>query len=39
MTLFTDTEEKFPRAVELAEQSFEIGEQAVSRKLILNRIS
>ncbi|BDP99923.1 thymidine phosphorylase [Aquiluna sp. KACHI24] len=39
MTLFTDTEEKFPRAIELAEQSFEIGEQAVSRKLILNRIS
>lgn len=39
MTLFTDTEEKFPRAIELAEQSFEVGEQAVSRKLILNRIS
>ena len=39
MTLFTDTEEKFPRAIELAEQSFEIGENPVSRKLILNRIS
>ncbi len=39
MTLFTDTEEKFPRAIELAEQSFAIGENPVSRKLILNRIS
>ncbi|MEY4989958.1 MAG: hypothetical protein RIS08_184 [Actinomycetota bacterium] len=39
MTLFTDTEEKFPRAIELAEQSFEIGDHQVSRKLILNRIS
>ncbi len=39
MTLYTDTEEKFPRAIELAEQSFEIGEHPVSRKLILNRIS
>jgi thymidine phosphorylase len=40
MTLFTDTEEKFARALGLAEQAFSISEQAtIERKLILHRIS
>jgi thymidine phosphorylase len=40
MTLYTDTEEKFARALGLAEQSFAISEQSkIERKLILHRIS
>jgi thymidine phosphorylase len=40
MTLFTDTEEKFARALGLAEQAFSISEQTtIERKLILHRIS
>jgi hypothetical protein len=40
MTLFTDTEEKFARALGLAEQAFSISEQSSGeRKLILHRIS
>jgi thymidine phosphorylase len=39
MTLYTDTEEKFDRAISLASGSVEISEtQAVERKLILGRI-
>ncbi len=40
MTLFTDTEEKFERAIELASAAVEISALPVSeRKLILGRIS
>lgn len=40
MTLFTDTEEKFARAIELADQAISISSSAVAeRKLILGRIS
>jgi thymidine phosphorylase len=40
MTLFTDTEEKFARALGLVEQAFSISEQTtIERKLILHRIS
>jgi thymidine phosphorylase len=39
MTLYTDTEEKFERAIELAAASFEIGSTAITRKLVLDRIS
>jgi len=40
MTLFTDTEEKFARAIELAGGSVEISNSSVAqRKLILGRIS
>lgn len=40
MTLFTDTEEKFARALGLAEQAVSISEQSSgARKLILHRIS
>ena len=40
MTLFTDTEEKFARAIELASGAVEISDSAVAqRKLILGRIS
>lgn len=40
MTLFTDTEEKFDRAIELASGAVEISNSSVAqRKLILGRIS
>jgi thymidine phosphorylase len=40
MTLFTDTEEKFERAIELASGAVEISNSSVAqRKLILGRIS
>ena len=40
MTLFTDTEEKFARAIELASGAVEISNSSVAqRKLILGRIS
>ena len=40
MTLFTDTEEKFERAIELASGAVEISDSSVAqRKLILGRIS
>jgi len=40
MTLYTDTPEKFERAIELAEKSATISDgQAVERKLILGKIS
>ena len=40
MTLFTDTEEKFDRAIELAGGAVEISSSSVAqRKLILGRIS
>jgi thymidine phosphorylase len=40
MTLFTDTEEKFARAIELAGGAVEISSSSVAqRKLILGRIS
>ena len=40
MTLFTDTEEKFERAIELASAAVEISALPVAeRKLILGRIS
>jgi thymidine phosphorylase len=40
MTLFTDTEEKFARAIELASGAVEISKSSVAqRKLILGRIS
>ena len=40
MTLFTDTEEKFARAIELAGGAVEISDSSVAqRKLILGRIS
>ena len=40
MTLYTDTPEKFERAIELAENSVSVSEQqSVERKLILGKIS
>lgn len=38
-TFFTDTEEKFSRALEIAQSGLEIGGQVVQRELILDRIS
>jgi thymidine phosphorylase len=39
MTLFTDTPEKFERAIESASAGIEIGSSAPTRKLILDKIS
>lgn len=39
MTLFTDTPERFERAVEIARTGIEIGSTAIERKLILDKIS
>lgn len=39
MTLFTDTPEKFERAIESATAGIEIGSSAPARKLILDKIS
>lgn len=39
MTLFTDTPEKFDRAIESAVSGIEIGSSAPARKLILDKIS
>lgn len=39
MTLFTDEEQRFARALESLENSFTIGSTSVERKIILDRVS